>query len=67
VAAIAGLALFGAAFGLSAPAHEALVVLARLVCGADFSRTGRTTEALGLEGLSALEIRNFALGLVSVT
>jgi opine dehydrogenase len=48
--------------GLDAPEHAALVKLAELVCETDFSRIGWTARALGLEGLTAQEIRSLTLG-----
>ena len=47
----------GAAAGVPTPAIDALVELARTMTGRDFADQARTLARLGLEGMSATEIR----------
>lgn len=46
----------GRAIGLSLPVTEAAVTVIGALSGRDFAREGRTTESLGLAGMSAAEI-----------
>ncbi len=50
-------ASLGRQLGVPTPVHDSLIQLASLACGEDFWANGRTTETLGIGGLTATEIR----------
>jgi opine dehydrogenase len=52
----------GAAVGVDLPVTKGLIELAAAATGTDYMKTGRTAEKLGLEGLTAAQIRMLLAG-----
>ena len=52
----------GRAFGVGAPTMDAIILLADIIHGKDYRATGRNLKSLGLEGMSATQIRDFVGG-----
>lgn len=46
--------------GIDTPAIDTIINLAEMLTGRNFTEEGRTVEKLGLKGLNAMEIRQFA-------
>jgi opine dehydrogenase len=49
----------GAALGVATPTIDAIVDLACAMCRIDFRKQGRTLEVLGLDGMTAAEMREY--------